>query len=147
MASRTSGLVARIQTLNALVYDLIGRHVGRLPNLLDEREVRRRLEPHLPKLAHRLNTDPMAPYLEGLSVIRLGLRDPDEVELAADAPGLPAAVEPYRSGLRRDGVLHFDEHHVHPIQLLLPDGRHRPRGTARPPHIPPTQFQSIPKQQ
>src|SRR3546814_2463004 len=51
------------------------------PNLLDEREVRRRLEPHLPKLAHRLNTDPMAPYLEGLSVIRLGLRDPDEVEL------------------------------------------------------------------
>src|SRR3546814_19304422 len=74
MASRTAGLGARIQTLNALGYDLIGRHVGRRPNLLDESEVHRRLEPHLPKLAHRLNNDPMAPYLEGLSVIRHGLQ-------------------------------------------------------------------------
>src|SRR3546814_12368576 len=111
------------------------------PNLLDEREVRRRLEPHLPKLAHRLNTDPMAPYLEGLSVIRLGLRDPDEVELEADAPGLAYAAEPYRSGLRRDGVLDFDDQIVHAIALLLSDGAFPRPAQARHPHLPPPPFQ------
>lgn len=143
MAARTGGLGARIQTLNALGYELIGRHAGRRPDLLDEREVRRRLEPHLPKLQHRLNTDPMAPYLEGLSVIRLGLRDPDEVELEADAPGLADAVEPYRAGLSRDGVLDFDEQIVHAIELLLSDGEFRRREQARHRHLLVDEFQDL----
>jgi len=143
MAARTEGLGARIQTLNALGYELIGRHAGRRPNLLDEREVRRRLEPLLPKLQHRLNTDPMAPYLEGLSVIRLGLRDPDEVEIEADAPGLAAAVEPYRAGLRRDGVLDFDEQIVHAVELLLSDGEFRRAEQARHRHLLVDEFQDL----
>lgn len=143
MAARTEGLGARIQTLNALGYELIGRHAGRRPQMLDEREVRRRLEPLLPKLQHRLNTDPMAPYLEGLSVIRLGLRDPDEVELEADAPGLAAAVEPYRAGLRRDGVLDFDEQIVHAVELLLSDGEFRRREQARHRHLLVDEFQDL----
>ena len=143
MASRTGGLGARIQTLNALGYELIGRHAGRRPQLLDEREIRRRLEPHLPKLQHRLNTDPMAPYLEGLSVIRLGLRDPDEVELEADAPGLADAVGPYREGLRRDGVLDFDEQIVHAIELLLSDGEFRRREQDRHRHLLVDEFQDL----
>ncbi len=143
MAARTGGLGARIQTLNALGYELIGRHAGRRPQLLDEREIRRRLEPHLPKLQHRLNTDPMAPYLEGLSVIRLGLRDPDEVELEADAPGLAAAVDPYREGLRRDGVLDFDEQIVHAIELLLSDGEFRRREQDRHRHLLVDEFQDL----
>jgi len=143
MAARTEGLGARIQTLNALGYELIGRHAGRRPQLLDEREVRRRLEPLLPKLQHRLNTDPMAPYLEGLSVIRLGLRDPDEVELEADAPGLADAVGPYREGLRRDGVLDFDEQIVHAIELLLSDGEFRRAEQARHRHLLVDEFQDL----
>jgi DNA helicase-2/ATP-dependent DNA helicase PcrA len=143
MAARTDGLGARIQTLNALGYELIGRHAGRRPQILDEREIRRRLEPHLPKLQHRLNTDPMAPYLEGLSVIRLGLRDPDEVELEADAPGLADAVGPYREGLRRDGVLDFDEQIVHAIELLLSDGEFRRREQNRHRHLLVDEFQDL----
>ncbi len=143
MAARTDGLGARIQTLNALGYELIGRHVGRRPQLLDEREIRRRLEPHLPKLQHRLNTDPMAPYLEGLSVIRLGLRDPDEVELEADAPGLAAAVGPYREGLRRDGVLDFDEQIIHAVELLLSDGEFRRSEQNRHRHLLVDEFQDL----
>jgi len=143
MSARTEGLGARIQTLNALGYELVGRHAGRRPQLLDEREVRRRLEPLLPKLQHRLNTDPMAPYLEGLSVIRLGLRDPDEVELEADAPGLAAAVEPYRAGLRRDGVLDFDEQIVHAVELLLSDGEFRRAEQARHRHLLVDEFQDL----
>ncbi len=144
MATRTQGLGARIQTLNALGYELIGRHVGRRPQLIDEREVRRRLEPHLPKLQRRLNTDPMAPYLEGLSIIRLGLRDPDEVEAELDgADGLAAAVGPYREGLRRDGVLDFDEQIVHAIELLLADGRFRRAQQSRHRHLLVDEFQDL----
>jgi len=143
MAARTDGLGARIQTLNALGYELVGRHAGRRPQLLDEREVRRRLEPLLPKLQHRLNTDPMAPYLEGLSVVRLGLRDPEEVEVEADAPGLAAAVDPYREGLRRDGVLDFDEQIVHAVELLLSDGAFRRREQARHRHLLVDEFQDL----
>ena len=143
MVARTEGLGARIQTLNALGYEIVGRHAGRRPNLIDEREVRRRLEPHLPKLQHRLNTDPMAPYLEGLSIVRLGLRDPEEVELEADAPGLAGSVEPYRAGLRRDGVLDFDEQIVHAIEVLLADGEFRRAEQARHRHLLVDEFQDL----
>ena len=143
MVARTQSVGARIQTLNALGYEIVGRHVGRRPNLIDEREIRRRLEPHLPKLQHRLNTDPMAPYLEGLSIVRLGLRDPEEVELEADAPGLAGAVDPYRAGLRRDGVLDFDEQIVHAIELLLADGEFRRAEQARHRHLLVDEFQDL----
>ncbi len=143
MASRTTELGARIQTLNALGYELIGRRMGGRPRMLDEREIRKRLEPHLPRLQHRLNTDPMAPYLEGLSIIRLGLQDPDDVELEADAPGLAGAVEPYREGLRRDRVLDFDEQIVHAIELLLSDGEFRRAEQARHRHLLVDEFQDL----
>ena len=143
MATRTEGLQARIQTLNALGYELLGRRMGRRPDLIDEREVRRRLESHLPKMQHRLNTDPMAPYLEGLSIIRLGLADPDVVEMEADAPGLAGAVEPYRAGLRRDGVIDFDEQIVHAIELLLADGEFRRAEQARHRHLLVDEFQDL----
>ncbi|MDZ7674916.1 MAG: ATP-dependent DNA helicase UvrD2 [Acidimicrobiales bacterium] len=143
MATRTEGLGARIQTLNALGYELVGRRLGGRPNMIDEREVRRRLEPHLPKMAHRLNTDPMAPYLEGLSIIRLGLADPDVVELEADAPGLAGAIEPYRAGLRRDGVLDFDEQITYAIELLLADGEFRREEQTRHRHLLVDEFQDL----
>ena len=143
MAARTDGLNARIKTLNALGYEIIGRRMGGRPNLIDEREVRRRLEPHLPRMQHRLNTDPMAPYLEGLSIIRLGLADPEVVEVEADAPGLAGAVEPYRDGLRRDGVLDFDEQIVHAIELLLADGEFRREEQARHRHLLVDEFQDL----
>ncbi len=144
MAGRTDGLGARIKTLNALGYELIGRRYGTRPNLLDEREVRNRLEPLLPKLQRRLNTDPMAPYLEGLSVIRLGLRSPQEVEAEIDgADGLADAVRPYREGLRRDRVLDFDEQIVHAVDLLLTDGEFRRAEQARHRHLLVDEFQDL----
>lgn len=148
MASRTSDVVVagqrpRIQTLNALGYEILSRRYGRRPTMLEEREVRRRLEPHLPRLQRRLNTDPMAPYLDGLSMIRLGLRSPDDVEVAADAPGLAMALKPYRDGLRRDGVIDFDEQIVHAIEVLLADGEFRRAEQARHRHLLVDEFQDL----
>lgn len=148
MAERTTDLSAagrgpRIQTLNAMGYALVGRYHGGRPRLLDEREVRNRLEPNLPRLTRRLNTDPMAPYLDGLSMIRLGLIDPEVAEATADAPGLADAVEPYRERLRRDGVLDFDEQITYAVELLLRDGEFRRAEQARYRHLLVDEFQDL----
>ena len=43
---------------------------GRRPDVLEVRDVRRILEPLVPKGARRLNTDPLAPYVEALAAVR-----------------------------------------------------------------------------
>ena len=73
MAARTAGVGGRILTLNALGYGLVAEGLGRRPEVVDEREVRRLLEPLVPTGARRLNTDPLAPYVEALTTVRLGL--------------------------------------------------------------------------
>jgi DNA helicase-2/ATP-dependent DNA helicase PcrA len=123
MASRLPGLGARIQTLNAWGYGLLSRALGRRPAVLDEREVRAIVEGLVPKQQRRVNTDPIAPYLDGLSQIRLGLRRPEEVEAELDdVPGLAAAFHPYREALRRRGAVDFDEQVYAAVEALLHDG-------------------------
>jgi DNA helicase-2/ATP-dependent DNA helicase PcrA len=126
MASRLPGLGARIQTLNAWGYGLLTRALGRRPEVLDEREVRAIVEGLVPKQQRRVNTDPIAPYLDGLSQIRLGLRRPEEVEAETDdVPGLAAAFHPYREALRRRGAVDFDEQVYGAVEALLHDGELR----------------------
>ncbi|MEO7556173.1 MAG: ATP-dependent DNA helicase UvrD2 [Acidimicrobiales bacterium] len=126
MAERTPELGARVQTLNAWGYGLIARWLGRRPQVLDDREVRTLVEGLVPRQQRRVNTDPLAPYLDGLSLIRLGLRDPEEVEDAIeDAPGLAAAFGPYRAELRRRGGVDFDEQVYLAAEALISDGAFR----------------------
>ncbi len=126
MASRLPGLGARIQTINAWGYGILGRAMGRRPELLDEREVRSIVERLVPSKQRRVNTDPIAPYLDGLSLIRLGLRDPQEVEDSLDdVTGLAAAYEPYREALRQRGAIDFDEQVFGALEALLQDGELR----------------------
>ncbi|MFL6204884.1 MAG: ATP-dependent DNA helicase UvrD2 [Acidimicrobiales bacterium] len=123
MAARLPGLGARIQTLNAWGYALLTRALGRRPEVLDEREVRAIVERLLPTKQRRVNTDPIAPYLDGLSLVRLGLRSPEEVEAALDdVTGLAAAYQPYRDELRRRGAIDYDEQVFGALEALLEDG-------------------------
>jgi DNA helicase-2/ATP-dependent DNA helicase PcrA len=123
MSARLPGLGARIQTLNAWGYGVLTRALGRRPELLDEREVRTIVERLVPPQRRRVNTDPIAPYLDGLSLIRLGLRDPQEVEASLDdVPGLAAAYGPYRAELQRRGAIDFDEQVFGALEALLRDG-------------------------
>jgi superfamily I DNA/RNA helicase len=123
MASRLTGTGARIQTLNAWGYGLLARDLGRRPDLLDERAVRGIVEQLVPTQRRRVNTDPIAPYLDGLSLIRLGLRDPEEVEATLeDVPGLAAAYGPYRAELQRRGAIDFDEQVFGALEALVRDG-------------------------
>jgi DNA helicase-2/ATP-dependent DNA helicase PcrA len=123
MASRLPGLGARIQTINAWGYSILARSLGRRPEVLDERDVRSIVESLVPSKQRRVNTDPIGPYLDGLSLIRLGLRRPQEVEDALDdVTGLAAAYGPYREALRRRGVIDFDEQVFGAVEALLHDG-------------------------
>ena len=126
MVARLPGLGARIQTLNAWGYGLLSQAMGRRAELLDEREVRSIVEGLVPKQQRRVNTDPIAPYLDGLSLIRLGLRRPEDVEAELDdVPGLAAAYGPYREALRRRGAIDFDEQVFGAVEALLRDGELR----------------------
>jgi DNA helicase II / ATP-dependent DNA helicase PcrA len=144
MVARTAGVGARVLTLNALGYELVASGLGRRPEVLDVREVRRMLEPLVPRGARRLNTDPLAPYLDALSAVRLGLRDPIDVEdERGDVPGFADAFPAYRAELRRRGVVDFDEQVLLAIELLLGDGRFRRAQQARHRHLLVDEFQDL----
>ena len=69
----------------------------------------------------RRNTDPVAPWIEALSAIRLGLVDPLEVERRydGDVDGLAEVWPRYRAELEREGAVDFDEQIYRAIEILL----------------------------
>ncbi len=144
MESRTTDFRPRVSTLNALGYRLLGEHEGRSPRVLDEREVRRLVDDLVPRGRPRANTDRLAPYLEGLTAIRLGLRDPEEVEAERDdVPGLAAVFGPYRQSLARAGAVDFDEQVYRAVEVLLADGEFRRRVQPAHRHLLVDEFQDL----
>jgi DNA helicase-2/ATP-dependent DNA helicase PcrA len=144
MVARSTGVGCRILTLNALGYEIVAAGLGRRPDVLEVRDVRRLLEPLVPRGARRLNTDPLAPYIEALAAVRLGLRDPVEVEDdRGDVPGLAEAFPAYRAALSRRGVIDFDEQVLLAIELLLRDGEFRRAQQARHRHLLVDEFQDL----
>ncbi len=126
MTQRLTGLSPRIHTLNAWGYALLARARRARLNVIDERGVRDLVEGLLPAKVRRLNTDPYGPYIDGLSLIRLGLRDPEEVEASLDdVDGLASIFDPYRAELQRRGVIDFDEQIYGTLEHLLRDGAFR----------------------
>jgi DNA helicase II / ATP-dependent DNA helicase PcrA len=144
LEARCADFRPRADTLNALGYRLLGEALGRTPRVLDEREVRNLIEQLVPKRRRLVNTDPVAPYLEGLTAVRLGLRDPEEVEASRDdVPGLAAAFEPYRAALARAGAVDFDEQVYGAAEALLRDGELRRRAQSGCRHLLVDEFQDL----
>lgn len=126
MRERTADLEGlQVRTLNALGFAILdgragfARRGGRY-QVLDERAVRDVLAT-LVEVPRRLNTDPLAPWVEALSQVRLGLRSPAEVEeqYAGDVEGLGDVLVRYRAVLRERHALDFDEQIVGAIEALL----------------------------
>ncbi len=144
MQQRTADFHPRVSTLNSLGYQLLKKHAGRAPRVLDEWEVRQWIERFVPPTPHRANTDRLAPYIDALSVIRLGLRSPHEVESSrVDVPGLADMFTPYRRALADHGVVDFDEQIYRAIEILLQDGLFRRRVQARCRHLLVDEFQDL----
>ena len=144
LQERCASFQPRVQTLNALGYSLLTRARGRPPRVLEEREVRRIVDELLPRRQRRANTDPIGPYLEGLSLIRLGLRDPAVVEAGRDdVPGLAEAFGPYRRKLAASGAVDFDDQVYGAIEVLLADGPFRRTAQAGCRHLLVDEFQDL----
>ncbi|HLY84107.1 MAG TPA: ATP-dependent helicase, partial [Acidimicrobiales bacterium] len=144
LEARCAGFGPRVRTLNSLGYALIAEARGAAPRVLEERDVRRIVERLIPIRRHRVNTDPVGPYLEGLGQVRLGLRDPEEVESwRDDVPGLADAFEPYRAALREADAVDFDDQVYGAVEVLLADGAFRRRQQAGCRHVLVDEFQDL----
>lgn len=144
MEERLDGLSPRVQTLNGLGYSIVANALCRRPAVIDVSGIRTIIQSLVPVRPRRVNTDPIEPYIEALSSIRLGLRDPAEVEASRDdVPGLAEAFGPYRQALADRGVIDFDEQVYRAIELLVGDGAFRRQMQASCRHLLVDEFQDL----
>lgn len=140
MRERTRDLQGlQIQTLNALALAVLNgtsgfRSRGTRVQTIDEAQVRRLLA-DLVSFPRRANTDPAAAWIDALSMVRLGLRSPAEVEASfgGDVDGFAEVYPRYRRALRQAGVVDFDEQIHLAIEALLtePATRHQAQRQCR----------------
>ena len=133
---------ALIRTVHSLGWEILRDARGNL-QLLDEREVRSRLDP-IVQAPRRPNTDIVGPYIEALSETRIALRTPDAVEEGRDdVPGFAATYEQYRDRLRHRNEVDFDEQIYGAIEALLSDPALRHRWQDRCRHVLVDEFQDL----
>ena len=115
----------RVRTLNAIALAICNGTAPFLPQprtfrTIDEVDVRR-LVGRLVQFPRKRNTDPVAAWIEALSVVRLGLRAPADVETmyGGDVDGLAEMWPRYREALEREGALDFDEQVYRAVEVLL----------------------------
>ncbi len=126
MRERTSDLPAlQVRTLNSIALAIVNGTPPFAPRpqrwaTIDEPEVRRFIG-DLVKFPRRRNSDPVAPWIEALSMVRLGLRRPDEVESmgAGDVDGFADFYPHYLAQLERRGQVDFDDQIRRALVVLL----------------------------
>ena len=128
MRARTADLPGlQVRTLNAIALAIVNGTApfARQPRrfeTVDEGEVRRIIG-RLVKFPRKRNADPVATWIEALSLARLGLKDPATVERLydGDVEGFEQVLPRYRRELDRAGKVDFDEQVQRAIELLLTD--------------------------
>lgn len=145
LEARLFRLQPRTRTLNSLGYRIVAAHREGRPPLIDEREVRNLIGELFPiPRQRRANTDPLGPYLDALTLTRLGLRGPEEVEASRDdVDGFADGFEGYRQTLASRGVVDFDEQIYGALEALLADGPFRRRMQAEHRHLLVDEFQDL----
>jgi hypothetical protein len=146
MRERTADLAAggrrvSIRTLHSLALWIC--RMEREREIIDERQQREILD-QLVRTARIPNQDPYQPYLEALAEVRLGLVDPQQVELQrGDVDDLPEVFVDYREQLARRGWLDFDEQIYRAIELLLTEPAIRQRAQRAGTHLLVDEFQDL----
>ena len=119
LRERTAGFTPTIRTLNSLGLNICSK---RGDWRIAEEPFCREVLSGLVKTARKVGTDPLAPYLDALATIRLGLVPPEKAEdLHPDAAGIAAAFPAYRDLLHSAGRLDFDEQIYLAVERLLSD--------------------------
>ncbi len=128
MQARTTDLRGlQVRTLNAIALAIVN---GSAPfarqerrfQTIDEGEVRRIIG-RLVAFPRKRNADPVATWIEALSIARLGLRSADDVEAMyqGEVDGFADVLPRYRHELDRAKQLDFDEQIQRAIEVLLTD--------------------------
>jgi DNA helicase-2/ATP-dependent DNA helicase PcrA len=145
METRLEALEPRTRTLNSLGYSLLNRHRGTRTRVLNEPEVRDLIAAVFPiPKQRRMNTDPVGPYLDALTMTRLGLMPPTEVEeMRDDVPGFADGFDSYRQLLAGSGAIDFDEQIYGALEALLRDGEFRRKVQAEHRHMLVDEFQDL----
>ncbi len=131
-----------IRTIHSLGWAII-RNIRPDATLLNERDVRARLRDMIPRTP-RPNTDIIGPYLEGLSEIRIALRNPTHVEEQRDdVEDLARIFHKYRSLLSKRNEVDYDEQIYGAIELLLADPELRRQWQRRCRHLLVDEFQDL----
>ncbi|WP_420453254.1 UvrD-helicase domain-containing protein [Ilumatobacter sp.] len=132
MRERTADLPGlHIRTINSIALAIVNGTAPFAPRprrwrTIDEVEVRRIIG-DLVSFPRRRNSDPVAPWIEALSLVRLGLVAPGDVEARddGDIEGFERFWPSYRDALERRGAVDFDDqvHRALVILLSEPDAR------------------------
>ena len=143
MVSRLSnGEALNVRTIHSIGWEILRTAQPHL-RLISEREQRRRLEP-ITTAPPRPNTDVIGPYLEALDEVRIGLRDPEQVEAGRDdVPGFAETFGRYRDSLDRAGEADHAEQIYGAILALcrMPDLRAHWQSKCR--HLLVDEFQDL----
>ncbi|CAN5550845.1 hypothetical protein BH23ACT3_BH23ACT3_02360 [soil metagenome] len=132
MRERTTDLPGlQVRTLNSIALAVVNgtppfaRQPARV-STIDEPDVRRIIG-RLVSFPKRRNTDPVAPWIEALGLVRLGLVDPAEAESRydGDVEGLAEVYPAYTAALASNRSVDFDGQIHGAVEVLLrdPDAR------------------------
>ena len=117
MQNRLADPKLSVRTLHSLGYSILRRYLG--AQVATPRQVRGILRSLL-RVKPQLNSDPYQPYLESLQLVRLGLRDPKELESQReDIPGFAEFFPRYRNRLAQQNWVDHDEQIYGAIEFLL----------------------------
>jgi len=128
MSERTPDLPGlHVRTLNAIGLAIVNGTAPFAPQerrwrTIDEPDVRRIIG-DLVSFPRRRNSDPVAPWIEALSLVRLGLVAPDDVEAryGGDVDGFAEFWPRWCSVLERKGLVDFDDQIYRALRVLLSD--------------------------
>ena len=114
----------RVSTLHALAFRVLRSidPTAPRPEVLDEIGVRRLLEPLLPSIRRRADTDGVEPWVDAVNSCRDSLADPADIARRSDQlDGLEHVVLAYREQLRRSGRIDYSEMVLRACEGLLAD--------------------------
>ena len=128
MRERTPDLPGlHVRTLNAIALAIVNGSAPFAPQprrwkTINEVDVRRMIGDAV-SFPKRRNSDPVAPWIEALSLVRLGLVSPEDAEARydGDVDGFAAFWPVYRTALERRGAVDFDDQIYRALMVLLSD--------------------------
>jgi DNA helicase II / ATP-dependent DNA helicase PcrA len=133
-----------IRTLNSVGLWICNEFGGRgRLRVLEESHVRELVQ-QVFDVRRQPNTDTVAPYVDALSSVRLGLTSPKTVEeVTPDARGLAERFDAYRRAMAEADTVDFDEQIYRGIEIMLrdPDARSVARSRCR--HVLVDEFQDL----